>query len=134
MQNLEQYLHEEDGVSPYIKMAVQHYQFESIHPFYDGNGRTGRILNMLFLILNNCLDQPILYHSKYIIENKRDYYRLLQEVRTQENWEDWVLFMTKGVEETAHETISKIFEINELFQLTLETIKEKNQKFTVKIW
>ncbi len=128
MQNLEDYIHEENGVSPYIKMAVQHYQFESIHPFYDGNGRTGRILNVLFLILKDCLGQPILYHSKYIIENKADYYRLLQEVRTKENWEDWILFMAKGVEETAKQTIGKILQINELFQLTLEKIKQEKPK------
>ncbi|MBK8424648.1 MAG: Fic family protein [Lewinellaceae bacterium] len=128
MQNLEQYLHDEDDISPYIKLAVQHYQFESIHPFYDGNGRTGRILNVLFLIFKGCLDQPILYHSKYIIDNKSDYYRLLQEVRTKDNWEEWVLFMVKGVEQTANETVFKIHKINNLFEYTVEKIKKEKPK------
>ena len=128
MQNLEQYMHDEDDISPYIKLAVQHYQFESIHPFYDGNGRTGRILNVLFLILKGCLDQPILYHSKYIIERKTDYYRLLQEVRTKDNWEEWVLFIIKGIEQTAKETIVKIHKINALFGSTVEIIRKEKPK------
>src|SRR5690606_14665730 len=93
MKNLEEYLNEEIGdVSPLIKLAIQHYQFESIHPFYDGNGRTGRIINVLYLILNELLNEPVLYLSSFIIKNKSDYYRLLQEVRTKNNWEDWILY------------------------------------------
>lgn len=78
MSNLEEYVNKEDDISPLIKMAVQHYQFERIHPFYDGNGRTGRIINILYLIMNGLLETPILYLSAYIIDNKADYYRLLQ--------------------------------------------------------
>ena len=111
MRNLEQYLNNGDEISPLIKMAIQHYQFESIHPFYDGNGRTGRIINVLYLILNDLLESPILYLSAYIINNKADYYRLLQEVRTKENWEGWILYSLKGIEQTANETIRQVNEI-----------------------
>jgi Fic family protein len=86
-------------------MAVIHYQFESIHPFYDGNGRTGRILNILYLVLNDLLDLPILYLSSYIIKYKADYYRLLQEVRTKEVWEEWIIYMLEGIEQTAFRQI-----------------------------
>lgn len=85
MKNLEEYLNDKDDVSPLIKLAIQHYQFESIHPFYDGNGRTGRIINVLYLILKGLLNEPLLYLSSYIIQNTGDYYRLLQEVRTKNN-------------------------------------------------
>ena len=128
MNNLEKYLNEQDDISPLIKVAVQHYQFESIHPFYDGNGRTGRIINVLYLILNNLLENPILYLSGYIIDNKADYYRLLQEVRTKNNWEDWVLYILKGIEQIANETIVQIKEINQLFIQTQELVKKKNPK------
>lgn len=128
MKNLEEYLHNDDGLSPFIQLAVQHYQFESIHPFYDGNGRTGRILNVLFLIMKGLLDKPVLYLSKFIIDHKGDYYRLLQEVRTHENWEEWVLYMTKAVEVTARETIEKISQINDLFYQTLEKVKKEKPK------
>jgi Fic family protein len=126
--NLENYLNEKDEISPLILMAVQHYQFESIHPFYDGNGRTGRIINVLHVILNDLLDSPILYLSHFIIRNKSDYYRLLQEVRTKGAWEDWVLFMLRGVEETSRETISQIREINRLFLRTQERMKASAPK------
>jgi Fic family protein len=128
MRNLEQYLNNQDDISPLIKMAVQHYQFESIHPFYDGNGRTGRIINVLYLILNGLLENPILYLSAYIIENKTDYYRLLQEVRTKGNWEEWVLYILKGIEKTANETIIQVKEISQLFIKTQEQVKEKAPK------
>ncbi len=124
MKNLEEYLNDQDDISPLVKMAVQHYQFESIHPFYDGNGRTGRIVNVLHVILNDLLESPILYLSHFIIRNKTDYYRLLQEVRTKGAWEDWILFMLKGVEETAHETITQIKAIQKLFLRTQEKIKK----------
>jgi Fic family protein len=128
MRNLEQYLNNQDDVSPLIKMAVQHYQFESIHPFYDGNGRTGRIINVLYLILNGLLESPILYLSAYIINNKADYYRLLQEVRTKNNWEGWVSYILKGIEQTANETIVQVKEISELFIETQELVKKKAPK------
>lgn len=128
MRNLESYLNEQDDVSPLVRMAVQHYQFESIHPFYDGNGRTGRIINVLHVILNDLLENPILYLSHYIIRNKANYYRLLQEVRTRGRWEDWILFMLSGVEETARETITQIKAIHKLFLRTQEQIKEATPK------
>jgi Fic family protein len=128
MKNLEDYLHSDDNLSPFIQLAVQHYQFESIHPFYDGNGRTGRILNVLFLIMKGLLEKPVLYLSKFIIDHKSDYYRLLQEVRIRENWGEWVLFMTKAIEVSARETIEKIHQINNLFYRTLETVRKEKPK------
>lgn len=101
---------------PLIKMAVIHHQFESIHPFYDGNGRTGRIINILYLVLNELLDLPILYLSRYIIRNKNDYYRLLQKVRDTGDWEEWILYMLDGIEQTAKETILLIGNIKKLMQ------------------
>ncbi|HXB32046.1 MAG TPA: Fic family protein [Puia sp.] len=125
MKNLEEYLNETDDLPPLIKLAVQHYQFESIHPFYDGNGRTGRIINVLYLILHGLLETPILYLSSYIIRHKSDYYRLLQDVRINHNWEEWVLFILRGVAQTAKETIHQIKEINKLFSATQEQIKKE---------
>jgi Fic family protein len=126
MQNLEGYLNNDaDDISPLIKLAIQHYQFESIHPFYDGNGRTGRIINVLYLILKGLLNEPILYLSSYIIQNKGDYYRLLQGVRTKNNWEDWILYMLKGIEETAQSTIEQINNIHLLFVETQKLVHEK---------
>ena len=106
-------------------MAIIHYQFETIHPFYDGNGRTGRIINILYLILKNLLDIPILYLSRYIIKNKRDYYRLLQEVRTEDALEEWILYMLDGVEQTSLETITLIENISLLMQKSTVELKEK---------
>ncbi len=124
--NLEEHLNDDhDDVSPLIKLAIQHYQFESIHPFYDGNGRTGRIINVLYLILKGLLKEPVLYLSSFIIQNKGDYYRLLQEVRTKNNWEDWILYMLKGIEQTAQSTIEQINKINLLFNETQKLVQEK---------
>lgn len=128
MKNLEDYINEENEVSPLIRLAIQHYQFESIHPFYDGNGRTGRILNVLYLILHGLLDSPVLYLSDYIIKNKSNYYRLLQEVRTKDGWEDWILFILKGVEETAKQTIQQIDSIKNMFTQTQEKVKAEAPK------
>lgn len=126
MKNFEEYLNNDaDDVSPLIKLAIQHYQFESIHPFYDGNGRMGRIINVLYLILKGLLNEPVLYLSSFIIQNKGDYYRLLQEVRTKNNWEDWILYMLKGVEQTAQSTIEQINKINLLFNETQKLVQEK---------
>jgi Fic family protein len=126
MKNLEEYLNDnKDDVSPLIKLAIQHYQFESIHPFYDGNGRAGRIINALYLILKGLLNEPVLYLSSYIIQNKGDYYRLLQEVRTKNNWEDWILYMLKGIELTALSTIEQINKINQLFSETQKLVQDK---------
>lgn len=109
-------------------MAIIHHQFETIHPFYDGNGRTGRIINILYLILNDLLDIPILYLSNYIIKHKDAYYRLLQEVRTKDNWEEWILYMLDGVEQTSLETISLVNDISALMKKTKYDIKQKLPK------
>lgn len=116
MTNLEQYINDSSiqDCDPLIKMAVIHFQFEIIHPFYDGNGRTGRIINILYLIMQKLQSLPVLYLSNYIIKNKQDYYRLLQEVREKDSWEEWLLFMIKGVEQTARETIELTIKIREL--------------------
>ena len=115
MDNLEQYINDPTlhDVDPLIKMAVIHHQFESIHPFYDGNGRTGRVISVLYLVINGLLDLPILYHSRYITHNKGTYYRLIQHVRDTQGdtvahlaaWEEWILFLLKGVEVTSEQTI-----------------------------
>ncbi|MFN5416642.1 MAG: Fic family protein [Flavobacteriia bacterium] len=118
MLNLEKFINDSEltDLDPIVKMAIIHFQFESIHPFYDGNGRTGRIINILFLVLNELLELPILYLSRYIIRHKQDYYRLLQEIRTTNNWEEWIVFMINAVEKTANETIQLIAEIKEVMQ------------------
>lgn len=127
--NLEKYINEDcSDVDPLIKLAVIHYQFESIHPFYDGNGRTGRIVNVLYLVLKELLDSPILYLSSYIIRHKAAYYRLLQEVRTQENWEDWIVYILVGIEETAGETLRLVKKINAEVETMSSEIKEKLPK------
>jgi len=123
--NLEKFINEPNDVDPLVNMAIIHYQFETIHPFYDGNGRTGRIINILYLILKDLLDIPILYLSSYIIQNKSDYYRLLQEVRTKGSIEEWILYMLDGVEQTSLETIELVEDIYTLMQNTATTIKEK---------
>ncbi|MEI6287602.1 MAG: Fic family protein [Bacillota bacterium] len=116
MGNLEQYINADElsDADPLIKMAIIHYQFESIHPFYDGNGRTGRIINILYLVQQKRLDIPILYLSRYIIKNKSEYYRLLQNVRTKGDWESWILYILDGIEQTARETIAVILDIRKL--------------------
>ncbi len=121
--NWERYLHEEREVDPLIRMAAGHYQFEAIHPFTDGNGRTGRVLNSLFLIEENLLTLPILYLSRYIIAHKAAYYSLLLDVTRSGAWEPWVLYALKGVEETSRWTIDKIAAIRALRAVTGEHVK-----------
>lgn len=129
MKNFDEFINNaDDDIAPLIKMAIQHYQFESIHPFYDGNGRTGRIINMLYLLMNGLLDIPILFLSGYIIKHKNDYYRLLREVTTKGNWEEWILYILKGIEQTAHDTIKQIEQINKLFNATVEKAKKEAPK------
>ena len=113
----------EQSLSPLINLAVFHYQFESIHPFYDGNGRTGRILNILYLIMNKLIDIPILYLSSYIIENKAEYYKLLNRTNTTDEWEDWILFILKAIEKTAIKTIEKISSIRKSLDATIEKVQ-----------
>ncbi len=117
-----------DDLSPLINLAILHYQFESIHPFYDGNGRTGRILNILYLILNDLIDVPILYLSSYIIENKAAYYRLLNQTNRTGKWEEWVMFILKAVELTANGTISRINNINNLLDKTILKVQTRSPK------
>ncbi len=129
MSNLEQYINDNyDNVDSLVKLAVIHYQFESIHPFYDGNGRTGRIINVLYLVLKELLDSPILYLSRYIIRNKLSYYRLLQEIRVKGGWEEWVLFILDGIEQTAEETLLLIKKINTALEQTAEDIRTRLPK------
>lgn len=120
MGNFLEHFHRDEpgGLDPLVRMAVLHYQFESIHPFYDGNGRAGRILNLLHLVLHGMLDLPVLYLSRYIMRHKPDYYRGLQAVREDEAWEAWVLYMLSAVEETSRETLTKVRGIRDLMQAT----------------
>lgn len=119
----ERFLHEAEAIDPLIRMAVAHYQFEAIHPFTDGNGRTGRILNLLFLVEQGLLDSPVLYLSRSIIRRKADYYRLLRAVTAEGRWEDWILYMLKAVEDTARWTTAKIHAIRKLMQDTAEIVR-----------
>ena len=121
MSNLEQFINDDElcPIDPLVKMAIIHHQFESIHPFYDGNGRTGRIVNILYLVTSGLLDLPILYLSRYITHNKAEYYERIQAIRnaTGDNsaqWEEWILYMLRGVEQTAEETITLVKNIGNL--------------------
>ena len=124
----ERFLHNAVDVDPLIRMAVAHYQFEAIHPFTDGNGRTGRIVNSLFLIQEGLLTLPILYLSRYIIRNKADYYSLLLQVTREQNWEAWIMYILKGVEETAVWTTAKIAAMKALNEHTAEFVRQKLPK------
>jgi Fic family protein len=128
LENWADFMHNEVEIDPLVRMAVQHYQFEAIHPFPDGNGRTGRIMNILFLVQHGLLTSPILYLSRYIIQNKLDYYRLLKAVTHEQDWGSWILFMLHGVEETCTWTTEKIKSIRELMEHTAEYTKESLPK------
>ncbi|MEP5613002.1 MAG: Fic family protein [Cyclobacteriaceae bacterium] len=127
MSNLERFINNDtiSDLDPLIKMAIIHFQFESIHPFYDGNGRTGRIINILFLALSGLLELPILYLSRYIIENKTKYYQLLQKVRDSNEWEEWVLFMIQAVEQTSQQTIHQIIGIRKVMMKYKQKIRSE---------
>jgi Fic family protein len=130
MTNLEKFIND-DTICDWdslTKMAVIHHQFESIHPFYDGNGRTGRIINILYLVKQNLLKIPVLYLSRYINQNKADYYRLLQAVRTENAWEEWVLFILDGVEQTSRQTIVLIEDIRRMMQATKKMMRAELPK------
>jgi Fic family protein len=120
LENWADFMQNDIEVDPLVRMAVQHYQFEAIHPFSDGNGRTGRILNILFLVKHGLLNSPILYLSRFIIQNKADYYRLLKKVTHEQDWSAWILFILNGVEETCSWTTDKIKAIRELMEHTAE--------------
>lgn len=126
--NWERFMHEARDLDPLVRLAVGHYQFEAIHPFVDGNGRTGRIINILFLIQEELLNLPILYLSRHIIANKSDYYRLLLEVTRGQAWEAWVLFILAAVEETARWTTAKIGAVRELAAHTAAYVKGRLPK------
>ena len=129
LKNLEDFINNnEDNIDPLIKVCLIHYQFESIHPFYDGNGRTGRILNILYLVLNNLIDSPILYLSKYINKTKQEYYKLFNEVRNNNNFENWILYILKGIELTSKETILLIEKIQNEMKNYKEEFRSKLPK------
>lgn len=132
MNNLEQFMNvnELSDWDPLVKMAIIHHQFESIHPFYDGNGRTGRIINILYLVKEGMLNLPILYLSRYINQNKADYYRLLQKVRTENSWEEWVLYILDGVEQTSLQTIKIIEGIKNLMLKHKKKIRENTRFYS----
>lgn len=125
LKNLESYIHADDSTYPLIKLAVIHYQFEAVHPFTDGNGRTGRIINILYLVVKDLLYLPVLYLSKYIIERKPDYYRLLRGVTEDAKWEPWILYMLDAVEQTALFTRDRTIKIKDLMEETLQLAKNK---------
>ncbi|MDA3925899.1 MAG: Fic family protein [Kiritimatiellae bacterium] len=120
LRNLEKFMQTKNGIDPLVKMAITHYQFEAIHPFLDGNGRTGRILNILQLVHSGLLDIPVLYLSRFIIKNKSAYYRLLRGVTEYGDWEPWLLYMLEGVEKTALWTCNRIRAIEDLQRETIE--------------
>lgn len=126
LKNFTEYLNDDND--SLTKSAILHYQFETIHPFYDGNGRTGRIINVLYLILKQHLDIPILYLSSYIIERKSEYYRLLLDVTINKRWGKWILYFLKGIEVTAKETIAKIRALKELMDETIDFVKQAAPK------
>jgi Fic family protein len=128
LDNWQHFMHENKELDPLVRMAIQHYQFEAIHPFADGNGRTGRILNILFLVDQGLLDSPILYLSRHIIEHKADYYRLLMDVTRDQAWGPWIMFMLEGVENTCIWTTDKIKAIRELMQHTSEFVQNELPK------
>ncbi len=126
--NWEVFLHGNEDLDPLVKMAIAHYQFEAIHPFTDGNGRTGRVLNILYLIEQGLLDIPILYLSRYVIQHKDDYYRLLLEVTSKENWNEWLHFILEAVKETSRWTNDKIQAMLALLRDTKKYVRKANPK------
>lgn len=132
MDNLTQFINDDSlcDWDPLTKMAVIHHQFESIHPFYDGNGRTGRVINILYLVQQGLLDTPILYLSRYINQQKSRYYQLLQGVRDTNDWQSWLLFMLTGVEQTAQQTTRLIVEI----KVQMQDCKQKLRQQLPKIY
>lgn len=130
MSNLEQFMNDSEGCDwdPLVKMAIIHHQFESIHPFYDGNGRTGRIINILYLVKENLLKLPILYLSRYINQHKADYYMLLQETRATGNWEPWLLFILEAIEKTSLQTSAMVRGIKELMMVFKQKIRNELPK------
>ncbi|WP_265475111.1 Fic family protein [Mergibacter septicus] len=132
MSELERFINDSGDIDydPLVKMAIIHHQFESIHPFYDGNGRTGRIINILYLIQHSLLDQPILYLSRYINQNKSTYYSLLQATRETKQWEPWLLFILSGITQTAQQTVKLIIQIQRLMQQHKNLLREQSKVYS----
>ncbi len=128
LSNLEKFLHDEDGIDPLIKLAALHYQFEAIHPFIDGNGRTGRIINILFLVEKGLLDKPILFLSHYILRTRPNYYIGLRNVTEKGSWVDWVMYMLEAIETTALETQQRVDGINTAMEKAQMLVKTKAPK------
>ncbi len=128
MNNLVDFIHADDGLDPLLRMAIAHHQFESIHPFYDGNGRTGRILNLLMLQREGLLDPPVLYLSRYITTTKADYYRLLQLTRDENRWTDWCLYVVRGVAITSRSAIRLVKALSELMLKTKHDMRDRLPK------
>lgn len=128
MGNLIDFIHADDGLDPLLRMAIAHHQFESIHPFYDGNGRTGRILNLLMLQRERLLDLPVLYLSRYITTNKSAYYRLLQTVRDEHRWAEWCLYMLRGVAMTSRSAVQMVKSLRDLMLSTKHALRERLPK------
>lgn len=123
--NLERFIHAQDDLDPLVKMAVMHYQFEAIHPFEDGNGRTGRIVNLLYLVEQGLLDIPVLFLSRYIIANKPGYYEGLRGVTEMQDWESWILYMLRAVESTAQQTFEQVTRIRVLMDQVREQVQQQ---------
>jgi Fic family protein len=133
IQNLLFFLHNENGIDPLIKMGIAHYQFEAIHPFSDGNGRTGRILNLLYLVEQQLISQPVLYLSRYILHHKDNYYNLLSGVTQRGDWKSWLIFMMEAVEQTSKYTNQMVDEIIEQQSSTLKLAQSKFKWYTVEL-
>ncbi len=132
LSNFEKFINEDDSLDPLIKMALMHYQFEAIHPFSDGNGRTGRILLLLYLKMENLLDVPAIYLSEYIIQNKSEYYKRLRLVTEKEDWESWIMYMLDMIESTAQNGLIRLKEIVELMHKMSEEIRNELPKVYTK--
>lgn len=126
--DLEQFIHAEDNIDPLIKLAVIHYQFEAIHPFSDGNGRVGRIINLLYLVQQNLLDNPVLFLSRYFIQNQKGYYEGLKNITEKNEWENWILYILTAIEETSYTTTARINQIMNLMDKFTEIIKNHYPK------
>jgi len=133
IKNMLDFLHQENGIDPLLKMAIAHYQFEAIHPFIDGNGRTGRILNLLYLVEQNLLSHPVLFLSRFILENKDDYYHLLSSVTQRGDWKPWIIYLMEAVEKTAKHTNQLIDDIIEQQAVTLQYAKSNLKWYTVEL-
>ncbi|MCY3998383.1 MAG: Fic family protein [Flavobacteriaceae bacterium] len=124
LKNLENYIHAADDLHPLLKIGVIHYQFEAIHPFYDGNGRAGRILNILYLVDKGLIPSPILYLSRYILDNKTNYYNGFERIRETNDWENWTIYFLKGIRETSEQVLNRLIKINKYIEKTEIIIRE----------